>query len=254
MDEDALRRLLLSVQRGDTAIDEALERLRRLPYETLGFATLDHHRALRKGFPEVVLAQGKTPEQVAEISARLAGNGPLLVTRASPEHYRAVRQLLPEATYHEVARCITLGSGQQPLRPGVTVVCAGTADLPVAEEARIAAEMLGSRAATLYDVGVAGVHRLLDRLDALVSSHVIVAVAGMEGALPGLVAGLVPCPVIAVPTSVGYGANLGGLSALLTMLNACAPGLAVVNIDNGFGAGYLAGVINRMLWEAREGR
>jgi NCAIR mutase (PurE)-related protein len=254
MDEEALRQLLQSVRRGETAVEEALVRLRRLPYEALGFATLDHHRALRKGFPEVVLAQGKTPQQVAEISARLASDGLLLVTRASPEHYQAVRQLLPEAAYHEQARCITLGGPQQPPRPGVTVVCAGTADLPVAEEARIAAEMLGSQVATLYDVGVAGVHRLLDRLETLMSSHVIVAVAGMEGALPGLVAGLVPCPVIAVPTSVGYGASLGGLAALLTMLNACAPGLAVVNIDNGFGAGYLAGVINRMLWEAREGR
>ncbi|HXG41357.1 MAG TPA: nickel pincer cofactor biosynthesis protein LarB [Dehalococcoidia bacterium] len=254
MDEEALRRLLLSVQRGETTADEALQRLRRLPYEALGFATLDHHRALRKGFPEVVLAQGKTPQQVAEISARLASHGSLLVTRASPEHYQAVSQLLPEVTYHEVARCITLGGPRQPLRSGVTVVCAGTADLPVAEEARVTAEMLGSQVSTLYDVGVAGVHRLLDRLDLLMSSHVVVAVAGMEGALPGLVAGLVPCPVIAVPTSVGYGASFKGLSALLTMLNACAPGLAVVNIDNGFGAGYLAGVFNRMLWEAREGR
>ncbi len=254
MDEEALRGLLESVRRGEASVQEAIERLRRLPYESLGFATLDTHRALRKGFPEVVLAEGKTPGQVAEIASRLASDGPLLVTRASSEHYRAVREVLPDAVYHETARCITLGGPQAPPRPGVTVVSAGTADLPVAEEARIAAEMLGSRVTSLYDVGVAGVHRLLDGLDAFREANAVVAVAGMEGALPGLVAGLVSCPVIAVPTSVGYGANLGGLSALLTMLNACAPGLAVVNIDNGFGAGYLAGVINRMVWEAREGR
>ncbi len=254
MNEDALRRLLESVRRGEASVEEALGRLRRLPYESLGFANVDHHRAVRKGFPEVVLAQGKTPEQVAEIAARLAADGPLLVTRAAREHFRAVAGRLPGATYHEVARCITLGGPDGPLRPGVAVVCAGTADLPVAEEARITAEMMGCQVSTLYDVGVAGVHRLLDRLDLLMSAHAIVVAAGMEGALPGVVAGLVPCPVIAVPTSVGYGASLGGLAALLTMLNACAPGLAVVNIDNGFGAGYMAAIINRMLWEAREGR
>jgi len=250
MDEASLLRLLEDVREGRTSPREAVERLRHLPFEALGFATVDHHRPLMKGFPEVVLAQGKTPRQVAEIVSRIvAAAGRALVTRAERRHYEAVRAVVPGAEFHPLARAITVGREER-LRPGVTVVCAGTADLPVAEEARVTAEMLGSAVSCLYDVGVAGLHRLLGRLEELRRAHVVVAVAGMEGALPGVVAGLVAVPVIAVPTSTGYGASLGGLSALLTMLNACAPGLAVVNVDNGFGAGYLAGLINRMVWDA----
>ncbi len=252
MDEASLLRLLEEVREGRTSPREAMERLRHLPFEALGFATVDHHRPLVKGFPEVVLAQGKTPQQVAQIVSRIVrAAGRALVTRATPEHFQAVRAAVPEAQFHPSARAITVGR-QEKRRPGVTVVCAGTADIPVAEEARVTAEMLGSEVTCIYDVGVAGLHRLLGHLEILRRAHAVVAVAGMEGALPGVVAGLVAAPVIAVPTSTGYGASLGGLSALLTMLNACAPGLAVVNVDNGFGAGYLAGLINRMVWDAWE--
>jgi NCAIR mutase (PurE)-related protein len=253
MREEALLRLLEEVHKGHMTPQEALERLRHLPFESLGFATVDHHRALIKGFPEVVLAQDKTPQQVAQVVSRIvAASGRALVTRAQRRHYEAVRAEVPEAEYHPVARAITVGRRGQRLRPGVTVVCAGTADMPVAEEARVTAEMLGSEVACIYDVGIAGLHRLLGHLEQLRQAHVVVAVAGMEGALPGVVAGLVAAPVVAVPTSTGYGTSLGGLAALLTMLNACAPGLAVVNVDNGFGAGYLAGLINRMVWDAWE--
>ena len=227
-------------------METAVERLRDLPYEDLGFAKVDHHRALREGFPEVVLGMGKTPAQVAAIAARLAErSGRLLVTRAGPEHAAAVAGVLPDAVYHETARAITLQRQPVERRPGITVVCAGTSDLPVAEEAALTAEMLGNAVARIADVGVAGVHRLLHRLPELRAARVLVVVAGMEGALPSVVAGLVATPVIAVPTSVGYGASFGGLAALLGMLNACAAGVSVVNIDNGFGAGYMAALINR---------
>ena len=227
-------------------METAVERLRDLPYEDLGFAKVDHHRALREGFPEVVLGMGKTPAQVAAIAARLVErSGRLLVTRAGPEHAAAVVGVLPDAVYHESARAITLRRQPVERRPGITVVCAGTSDLPVAEEAALTAEMLGNAVERIADVGVAGVHRLLHRLPELRAARVLVVVAGMEGALPSVVAGLVATPVIAVPTSVGYGASFGGLAALLGMLNACAAGVAVVNIDNGFGAGYMAALINR---------
>jgi NCAIR mutase (PurE)-related protein len=229
-------------------VDEALDRLRTLPYEDLGFAEVDHHRPLRTGSPEVVLGQGKTPEQIAAIAERLARSGRLLVTRATPEAYRAVKERLPGAVYHAEARAITLDTVGAPRLPGVAVCCAGTSDLPVAEEAAVTAEIMGAAASRYYDIGVAGLHRLLDKLDALRRANAVVVVAGMEGALPSVVAGLVPCPVIAVPTSVGYGASFQGLAPLLAMLNACAPGVAVVNIDNGFGAGYLAALINRQAW------
>jgi len=241
-----LRALLERLQRGETSVDAALAALRDLPYEDLGFAKLDHHRELREGIPEVVLGMGKSPEQVGHIAERIAARaGRLLVTRATPEQFAAVRERVPDAVYHPEARVITVECTPVPRLPGVMVLCAGTADLPVAEEAAITADMMGSAVERHYDVGVAGIHRLLDRLDRLRRARALVVVAGMEGALPSVVAGLVSVPVIAVPTSVGYGASFGGLAALLAMLNGCAAGVAVVNIDNGFGGGYVAALINR---------
>ena len=234
------------MQQGSLSVVDAMGRLRTLPFEDLDFAKVDHHRELRTGFPEVVYAPGKTNEQLAEIARRLAGaSSRVLITRASREAFESVRLAVPESRYNETARVIVAGpEPSEPPRPGVLVVAAGTSDLPVAEEAAVTAEVMGNSVERLWDVGVAGVHRLLERLPMLHEARVIVAVAGMEGALPSLVGGLVSAPVIAVPTSVGYGANFGGLAALLAMLNACSPGIAVVNIDNGFGAGYMAGVIN----------
>ena len=232
---------------GATPVAEALESLRLLPYEDLGFAKLDHHRALRDYLPEVVLGQGKTAEQVVAIAAGLVERSDrLLVTRVGADVFAAVKERLPDAVYHESARAITLD--RQPMTPiaGVTVLCAGTSDLPVADEAAVTAELMGCAVERVYDVGVAGIHRLFDHLPQLRKARVLVVVAGMEGALPSVVAGLVAVPVIAVPTSVGYGASFQGIAPLLTMLNTCAAGVAVVNIDNGFGAGYLAAVINRL--------
>lgn len=249
MDSDKLRGLLQSVQNGETGIDDALTYLQKLPYEDLGYAHLDHHRALRQGVPEVVFAQGKTPEQVTQIMQRLAQNNTLVMaSRADEATYQTVKATIPEARYHRTARIITVG--QEPSRPDrsegyVLIVSAGTADIPVADEAAVTVELLGSRAERLFDVGVAGIHRLLGHLPLLNEARVVVVVAGMEGALASVVGGLVACPTIAVPTSVGYGASFGGLAALLAMLNSCAAGVAVVNIDNGFGAGYLASMINR---------
>jgi NCAIR mutase (PurE)-related protein len=252
IDEAKLKGLLEAIQRGALSIDEALERLKSLPYEDLGFAELDHHRALRKGFPEVVLGEGKTPEQIAVIAEKLAAQSDcLLITRASVEAYQAVKARVPDAVYQATARTITLESGKAVRHPGVVVCCAGTSDLPVAEEAAVTAELMGSAVDRLFDVGVAGLHRLLDKMQTLRAAKALVVVAGMEGALPSVVAGLVAAPLIAVPTSVGYGASFRGLAPLLAMLNACAPGVAVVNIDNGFGAGYLAAVINKQSWEQR---
>ena len=244
-----MKELLEAIREGSVPVDEALERLRDLPYEDLGFASLDHHRSLRKGFPEVVLGEGKNPEQVAAIAERLAAQSDrLLVTRADVETYRAVKERVPDALYHAVARAVTLDRGNEPRRPGIAVCCAGTSDVPVAEEAAVTAELMGSVVDRMFDVGVAGLHRLLDKIERLRAAKALVVVAGMEGALPSVVAGLVAAPVIAVPTSVGYGARFRGLAPLLAMLNACAAGVAVVNIDNGFGAGYLAAVINRQSW------
>jgi NCAIR mutase (PurE)-related protein len=227
-------------------VDEALERLRHLPYEDIGFAEIDHHRALRRGFPEVVLGEGKTTAQVVAIAERLAAKSErLLITRVDVDLYRAVKERLPDARYHADARAVTLDRSGEPLLPGVVVLCAGTSDLAVAEEAAVTAELMGSGVERYYDVGVAGIHRLFDKLEAIRAARALVVVAGMEGALPSVVAGLVAAPVIAVPTSVGYGASFRGLAPLLTMLNSCAAGVSVVNIDNGFGAGYLAAVINR---------
>lgn len=234
-------------------MDQALQSLRDLPYEALGFAELDHHRSLRTGFPEVVLGEGKTSEQVAAIAERLMEkSGQLLVTRVERECFEAVQARVPQAVYHAEARAITARQGEAAHVAGVAVLCAGTADIPVAEEAAITAEMAGSAVDRYYDVGVAGLHRLLDKLPLLQQANALVVVAGMEGALPSVVAGLVAAPIIAVPTSIGYGASFRGLAPLLAMLNSCAPGVAVVNIDNGFGAGYLAGVINRLAAGGRE--
>ena len=236
----------MQVQRGQVEVGEALDRLRKLPFEDLGFAKLDHHRELRTGFPEVIYAPGKTPEQLTLIAQSMVeSSSRVLITRADPDAYATIREALPEARYNELARAIVLRRGEEaPPVPGVLIVAAGTADLPVAEEAAITAELMGNGVERLWDVGVAGVHRLLEHLSLLQKARVVVAVAGMEGALPSLVGGLVSAPVIAVPTSVGYGASFHGLAALLAMLNACSPGIAVVNIDNGFGAGYMAGTIN----------
>ena len=246
-EEHRLRALLEAVADGRTDITAAIDELRALPYEDLGFAKVDHHRALRDWVPEVVLGQGKTPEQVRDISLRLLERSDrLLVTRLSDDATRLLLQAIPGARHHEVARCVTVERNPLPKHPGVAVLCAGTADLPVAEEAAVTAEIIGNDVRRIYDVGVAGLHRLLDQLPALRQQRALVVVAGMEGALPSVVAGLVAAPVVAVPTSIGYGASFNGLAPLLAMLNACAAGVAVVNIDNGFGAGYLAASINRI--------
>jgi pyridinium-3,5-biscarboxylic acid mononucleotide synthase len=247
-DEHELRQLLAAVRAGTTGVDDAMRALRQRPASgELGFATVDHDRARRCGFPEVVFCQGKRPEDAAAIAVEiLARADRLLMTRADEAHAAAVQERIPAAVWHARARCITvLPTGSAVPGHGlVAVVCAGTADLPVAEEAAVTLRAAGHRVETFTDVGVAGLHRLLARIDAIRAANAIVAVAGMEGALPSVLGGLVDKPVIAVPTSVGYGASFHGLAALLTMLNSCAAGVAVVNIDNGFGAGYLAGLIN----------
>jgi len=247
VDRETTEKLLKRVRSGKTSIDEAIGELRLAPLESLGYATPDLHRALRRGFPEVIYGPGKTPEQIAGIVERLHGAGQtVLVTRVAPEVHEVVRRLAPEAEYHSVARTITLRHGRKkPGRPGITVVTAGTSDLPVAHEAIVTAEVMGNRVKSIFDVGIAGVHRLLVHRDALLESRVIVVVAGMEGALPSLVAGLTDCPVIGVPTSTGYGVGAEGKAALYAMLSSCAAGLTVVNIDNGFGAGYAATLMNR---------
>ena len=242
-----LRTLLEKVQRNEIEVDEALQRLRGFPYEDLGFARLDSHRVLRKGFPEVVFCPGKTDEQIVQIVTRIREReGRVIAARATPDVAEAVRRVVPDAVYHAAARMIVAGGPLPPVEGAgtVLVVSAGTADIPVAAEAMVTAQTLGSPVEHLYDVGVAGIHRLLGSREQLFAANVLVVVAGMEGALASVVAGLVDRPVVAVPTSVGYGASLGGLAALLTMLNSCAPGVGVVNIDNGFGAGYLAHLIN----------
>lgn len=246
MDPDDIRQLLEAVSGGRIAVDSAMERLARLPFENLGHARLDHHRALRHGFPEVVLGQGKSPEQFAEIVAALAlASGRVVGTRVPPELAQRAMDLVPDATYHATARMLVIDRSPLERVRGVAIVSGGTSDMPVAEEAALTAETMGNHVDRFYDVGVAGLHRLLAVLPELRRSRAVVAVAGMEGALPGVVAGLLSVPVIAVPTSVGYGANLGGVAALLTMLNSCSSGVSVVNIDNGFGAGTIASMINR---------
>ncbi|HRI89925.1 MAG TPA: nickel pincer cofactor biosynthesis protein LarB, partial [Candidatus Hydrogenedentes bacterium] len=226
--------------------DDALAQLRSLPYEDIGFAKVDHHRSLRQGHPEAIFGAGKTPDQVVQIMGKMRDRGSnVLVTRCSPEIIAAAKATYPAVVVHEIARAITLTNSPSPIRDGyVVVACAGTSDLPVAEEAVVTCEFNANKVERVYDVGVAGLHRLLDQHQILTGANAIVVCAGMEGALPSVIGGLVDVPVIAVPTSVGYGANLGGLAALLAMLNSCASGIAVVNIDNGFGAGMLASMIN----------
>ena len=252
MHPDALRALLDSVASGDTTPDDALEALARLPYADLGEAKVDHHRALRCGFAEVVFCQGKTPSQVRSIAREMLDHGEVFLgTRATAAHFQSVAQVASDARYFEEPRLLVVDRrAERPAVGHIVVVTGGTADHPVAEEAAISAEVMGNRVSRVYDVGVAGVHRLLAHTELLREANVIVAVAGMEGALPSLVTGLVSCPVVAVPTSVGYGASLGGIAALLGMLSSCASGLGVVNIDNGFGAAALANRINHAVAEA----
>jgi NCAIR mutase (PurE)-related protein len=246
-----LRTLLDAVREGRTdpelAHRQLLGVMREQPYEDLGFARIDHHRSIRQGFPEVILGIGKTPAQIADIAVRIVDRGhPLLVTRADQQAWERVHAAIPEARYHELARAITV-TRDVPRGKGIVVVAsAGTSDLPVAEEAAVTADLMGNDVDRIYDIGVAGIHRMLSARDRLHSARVIVVVAGMEGALPSVVAGMVDVPVIAVPTSIGYGASFGGIAALLGMLNSCANGVSVVNIDNGFGAGCIASMINHL--------
>ena len=247
MHTDSLKVILNQVQSGKLSIEKAVEKLRSLPYEDLGFAKLDHHRHLRQGFPEVIFCQGKTTDQILHIISRfVASRQNVLGTRASQEVAKIVKKKFPKANYNELARTIVIT--QKPIKPTggkIAVVCAGTSDIPVAEEAVVTAEVLGNNVDRVYDVGVAGLHRLLDKRETLFSANVIIVIAGMEGALASVVGGLVSCPVIAVPTSIGYGASFGGLAALLAMLNSCASNVAVMNIDNGFGAGCFASLVNK---------
>ncbi len=240
--------LLERFRAGEVQRDEVLRAFQAAPIADLGFAQVDLHRSLRKNFPEVIFGSGKTPEQVAAIAERIARKeGHVLITRIGPEHAKVVKRKLQRFTYHETARCGVYEKRPTPKRAGtIAVVAAGTSDLPVAEEAAVTADTMGNTIERIYDVGVAGLHRLLARLDSLQKARVVITVAGMEGALPSVVAGLVNKPVIAVPTSVGYGASFGGVAALLAMLNSCGSGLTVVNIDNGFGAGYAASQINAL--------
>ncbi len=248
MDQSKLRELLHAVASGDTSPDAAAERLKTLPYEDLGFAKVDHHRHLRQGFFETIFAHGKTPEHVVEIVSRMRDHGSnVLATRCSQAVVDAVLEVHGDAAHHEAARCISITQHPPKRLDGyIVVACAGTSDIPVAEEAAVTCDFMGNRVERVYDVGVAGLHRLLGQQPILSQANCIVVCAGMEGALASVVAGLVDAPVVAVPTSVGYGANFHGLAALLTMLNSCASGVAVVNIDNGFGAGTMAGIINRL--------
>ena len=248
MNSDQLRQLFDEVRAGKLSADDAVQRLRHLPFEDLGFAKVDHHRALRAGMPEVIFSEGKSPDQVAEIFAKLAVHlHNVLATRASEEQFAAVQKLVPEAQFRSAARAIFLKADPKQYGKGrIAVVSAGTSDIPVAEEAVVTAEMMGNEVEHFYDVGVAGIHRLLACRESLALARVIIVCAGMEGALPSVVGGLVGVPVIAVPTSIGYGAAFEGLAALLGMLNSCASNVTVVNIDNGFGAGYVASLINRL--------
>ena len=248
MDKNRLKELLEQVSEGRTGIDEAVEALSDLPYKELGFAKIDNHRELRTGYPEVIFGQGKTAGQVRDIIGfMMTRQSNILATRIVPETAEMVMAAIPETEYHEAARCLTIRRKPAELtKTHIAVVTAGTADLPVAEEAAVTAEIFDNRVERFFDVGVAGIHRLYHHIDDIRKARVIVVVAGMEGALPSIVGGMVDKPVIAVPTSVGYGANFGGLSALLGMLTSCASGVSVVNIDNGFGAGYMAGMINKL--------
>lgn len=248
MNAKSLKQLFDDVRRGKLSSDEAVQKLRHLPFEDIGFANVDHHRTLRAGMPEVIFGPGKTPAQVAEIFSRLAKRGNnVLATRVSEEQVRAVRRKNRKAEFHELARAVTLTQDETLYGKGkIAIVSAGTSDIPVAEEALVTAQIMGNEVQHVYDVGVAGIHRLLARRELLAQARVVIVCAGMEGALPSVVGGLVGVPVIAVPTSVGYGASYKGIAALLGMMNSCASNVSVVNIDNGFGAGYVASIINRL--------
>ena len=247
MGKEEIRLVLQQFKSGEIEIKEVLEKLKHFPYDDLGFAKIDNQRQLRKGFPEVIFCQGKTLEQITKIAKRIKETeGKIIATRATSEVYQEVKKIIPEVTYFKEARIIAVEEKKKVCSKFILVVSGGTADIPVAEEAAVIAELMGNRVEHLYDVGVAGLHRLLSNSKKLLAANVLIVVAGMEGALPSVVGGLVDKPIIAVPTSVGYGASFNGLSALLTMLNSCAPGLAVVNIDNGFGAGYMASLINHL--------
>ncbi len=270
MYKEQIKEILQSIRKNKINIDDAVEKLKNLPYEDIGFAKIDHHRAIRRGFPEVVFCQSKTIKQVAEIIKRMAANNGVLATRATKEMFDAVKKIFKNAEYNEMARTIVIKNSNNPESQKISnknisniknnnnkikneknnfkkviVISAGTSDIPVAEEAAVTAEMFGSDVERLYDVGVAGIHRLLSHKNKIEAADAVIVVAGMDGALPSVVSGLVDKPVIAVPTSVGYGASFKGIGPLLTMLNACSPGIVVVNIDNGFGAGYFAGLISK---------
>lgn len=248
MDKNKLRQLLEGLRDQKIDVDHAMDRLKSLPYEDIGFAKLDTHRDLRRGFPEVIFCLGKTTEQVIEIIGKLStGDRVVMATKADPDLYAAVQAVHSNARYEKAARIILTGPLPKPrTEKKIAVVCAGTSDIPVADEAAVTAEAMGNPVERLYDIGVAGIHRLLHNKETLFRASVIIVVAGMEGALASVVGGMVDCPVVAVPTSVGYGASFNGLAALLSMLNSCSPGIAVVNIDNGFGAGYFAAITNLM--------
>jgi len=249
MDFGQLKRLLEDIQKGDVGIDEALESLRTLPFEDIGHATIDHHRHLRLGFPEVIFGDGKSDGDIIAIVQRMIDKGEnILITRVDEKKAASLKEAFPKAKYHLKPRAVTILNQEvkEEGKGAILVISAGTSDIPVAEEAVLTAEIMGNRVDRLYDVGVAGIHRLVSQRERILQARILVVVAGMEGALPSVVGGFVPRPIIAVPTSVGYGANFGGVTALLGMLNSCAPGVAVVNIDNGFGAGYIASLMNRV--------
>ncbi len=247
MDRERIKELLEQVREGHLTVEDATQQLAHLPYEDLSFARVDHHRDLRVGFPEVIFGQGKTPEQIGKIAERiLANSSNLLISRTDETVFKHIAELAPEAQFHQEARMISVVRDQRERGAGmIAVISAGTSDIPVAEEAAITATAMGNRVGRIYDVGVAGIHRLFRAREEFAEAQVIIVVAGMEGALPSVVGGLVSVPVIAVPTSIGYGASFGGVAALLGMLNSCASNVAVVNIDNGFGAGFVASLINR---------
>jgi NCAIR mutase (PurE)-related protein len=249
LDQDNLRELLIQLSKGETTVEESLEKLKTLPFEDLGFACIDHHRSLRRGLSEVIFGEGKEVSDILAIIERMIDQEErVLVTRLTREKAEVIRNRFPESTYHERSRMLSLIKRQVQIsgKGTIIVMCAGTSDIPVAEEAVVTAEFMGNEVDTIYDVGVSGIHRILAHRERIMKASVIVVAAGMEGALPSVVGGLVDKPVIAIPTSVGYGASFGGIAALLGMLNSCAAGVTVVNIDNGFGAGYAASVINRM--------
>ena len=247
MDISHIKEILRRVQAGQTDIDSAMEKLKRLPYDNLSYARIDNHRALRIGVPEVIYCQGKTTEQIVGIVSRMADtHSNIIGTRMAPDVYQDIHAKIPDSTYYKEAKIVIFYPEPVEEKGHIAVICAGTSDIPVAEEACITAQTLGSRVTRTYDVGVAGIHRLLDSCEDLYKANVAVVVAGMEGALASVVGGLAACPVIAVPTSIGYGTSFNGITALLSMLNSCASGVSVVNIDNGFGAGYQATLINRL--------